>query len=266
VTRVVAVVGVALLAAAPGFAADADIDPDRPDLSSSASTVGAGRLQVEAGIVYGRERRAPRGEDRDRRQDRRFAVETLTRIGLGESLEARVEIEPYVRLRGFDEADDHGDVRLSAKWRILDAPEGAAWPSLALLPFVKLPVAEEPVGSGKTDAGLLVAASFALPRGLGLDVNAGLAAVGQSRPGGHLLQALASASLTREVLARVTAFTEVFYGSRAEWEGTDLVGVDAGLLWKLTRSLALDAAVGVTALGQGPDWFVRSGASVRFGR
>ncbi len=258
---------VVLLVAAPAAGAGADsLDPDRPDVSSSASTIGAGRVQVEAGVFYGRERKAPRGDDRDRREDRRLAIETLTRIGLAESFEVRLELEPYVRLRGFDEASDHGDVGVSAKWRFLDAPDGAAWPSLALIPFVTLPVTEAPIGSGKTDAGVLLVASFDLPRGLGLDVNVGAAAIGQSRPSGYLVQALASAALSREVLPRLTAFTEVFYSSRGEWEGKDQVGVDAGLLWKLTTTLALDTAVGLTAHGQGPDWFVRSGVSVRFGR
>lgn len=265
--RALAALAVVLLAAAPALGGDDDaIDPDRPDQTNSAKTVGAGRVQVESGVFYGRERRAPQGDDRDRREDRRLAVETTIRVGLTPSFELRLETEPYVRLRGFEEASDHGDFRLAAKWRLLDAPEDAAWPSLALLPFVTLPVTEEPIGSGKTDAGLTLAASFDLPWGIGLDANAGVAVVGQNHPGGHLVQALASASMSRDVVEGLTLFAEVFYNSRDEWQGGDQVGVDTGLVWRVAKTVALDVAAGTFVRGSGQDWFVRSGLSVRFGR
>jgi hypothetical protein len=264
---VLAGLAVVLALTAPVCAADDDaIEPDRPDVTNSATTVGAGRVQVETGFYYGRERRAPSGDDRDRREDRRLAIETTARAGITESLEVRLELEPYVRLRGFEEATDHGDVTLAAKWRFLDAPAGAAWPSLALIPFVTLPVTEPPIGSGKTDVGAVLAASFDLPWGIGLDANAGVAAIGQSRPGGHLVQARASVSASRDIVERLAAFAEVFYNSREEWGGDEQVGVDTGLIWKVTKTLALDAAAGTLVRGSGPDWFVRAGVSVRFGR
>jgi len=263
--RALAAAALALAVAAPAHAADDSIDPDRPDVSAGAKTVGAGRVQIESGILLQRERRAPTGDDRDRRDDRRFSIETLFRIGITETLELRVEAEPYVRLRGRDEADDHGDFTLAAKWRFFEPPQSSAAPALALIPSVKLPVAEEPIGSGKTDFGLLLAASFELPWRLALDLNAGAAAVGQSR-GGYLGQALLRASASREVLDDVNAFGEVFFNSRAEREASDQLGVDAGIVWKLTKSFAVDAAAGTFVHGQGADWFVRAGASVRFGR
>ena len=46
----------------------------------------------------------------------------------------------------------------------------------------------------------------------------------------------------------------------------DRVQLDAGIVWRLARDVALDAS-GVTSLaGPGPDWAVRAGVSVRFGR
>jgi hypothetical protein len=266
VRRVALAVAVVLAAVTPAPAADDSIEPDRPDVTNGAKTVGAGRIQVESGVFYGRERRAPMGDDRDRRDDRRLAVETTVRVGVTGSLELRLEAEPYVRLRGFDEEDGHGDFNLSAKWRFFETPEGAAWPSLALVPFVKLPVTEEPIGSGKTDAGVTLVASFDLPGGLGLDANAGVAVIGQSRPGGSLVQARASASVSREIVEGLATFGEVFYGSRDEWAGGNRVGLDAGLVWKVARTLALDVAAGTLVHGSGPDWFVRAGVSVRFGR
>lgn len=250
-----------MLVVSRAAAADGDaLDPDRPDVSSSAKTVGAGRVQLEGGVLFERTRAA--GEP----TERRLSAETLLRIGVGERLEIRVDGEPIARLRGADDATDVGDFRLSAKWRFFDATDGVAWPALALLPFVKLPTAPTPIGTGKADYGLLVAASFELPADFGLDANAGLAAIGQTRPSGHLLQAQVSASLSRKVGAAITAFGEIFYASREEWSGRDQVGVDAGIIWTLLPNVALDAAVGTSLHGRLPDIFVRAGGSVRFGR
>jgi hypothetical protein len=248
-----------LLAGATGAYGD-DLDPDRPDVSSSARTVGAGRVQLESGVLLERTRLA--GEP----TERRLSVETLLRIGIGERLELRVDAEPLVGLRGAQDATDVGDFEIGAKWRFLDAAESTASPTLALLPFVKLPTAPTPIGTGKADYGLLLAASVDLPADFGLDANAGLAAVGQTRPGGHLLQALVSASLSRKLGGALTAFGEVFYASREEWNGRDQVGVDGGLVWTLRPNVALDAAVGTSLYGRAPDVFVRAGGSVRFGR
>jgi hypothetical protein len=198
--------------------------------------------------------------------ERRFSFESMLRVGIGERLEIRVDGEPIVRLRGADDATGVGDFRLSAKWRFLDAAEGAAWPSLALLPFVKLPTAPAAVGSEMADYGMLLAASVELPADFGLDANAGVAAVGQTRPSGYLVQALISASLSRKLAAALTGFTEIFYASREEWAGRDQLGIDAGIVWTLLPYVALDAAVGTSLYGRVPDVFVRAGGSVRFGR
>jgi hypothetical protein len=248
-------------AAASALAMDGDtLDPDRPDVSSSAKTVGAGRVQLEGGVLFERTRLG--GEP----TERRLSAESLLRIGVGERLEIRVDGEPIVRLRAAEDATDVGDFRLSAKWRFLDAAEGAAWPALALLPSVKLPTAPTPIGTGKADYSFVLAASLELPADFGLDANAGLAVVGQTRPSGYLLQALVSASLSRKLAAALAGFGEIFYASREEWAGRDQVGVDAGIVWTLLPNLALDAAVGTSLYGRVPDVFMRAGGSVRFGR
>ena len=250
----------ALASAAVGVAADDAIDPDRPDVSSSTKTVGRGRVQLESGLLVQRTRVA--GEP----TERRLSAETMLRVGLTDDLEIRVEGEPIVRLRGPADAVDVGDFTLSLKWRVVDSADGSAWPSVALNPFLKLPTAPEPIGSGRTDAGLLLITGFDLPARFALDVNAGLAVVGQTRPGGSRLQALTSASLSREIAGSVTAFGEIFYASREERGGRDQVGVDAGVIWTILSNVALDAAVGTSLYGRLPDVFVRAGGSVRFGR
>jgi len=250
-----------LLTAGAVAAADDDtIDPDRPDVSVGAKTVGAGRVQLETGVLAERTRIA--GEP----TERRLSAEALVRIGLARRFELRIEGEPIVRLRGAEDATDVGDFGLGAKWRFFEPAEGDRWPALALVPFVKLPTAPTPIGTGKADYGAFLAASFELPADFALDAAAGMAALGQTQPSGYLLQALVSASLSRKLGRALATFGEVFYSSREEWTERDRVGIDAGLVWTVLPNLAVDVAAGTSLYGRAPDVFVRAGGSIRFGR
>ena len=258
-----ALLAVCLLHAGPGLAvadSQSDISPDRPDLTNSTDTVPFGAVQLETGLEYARSRVAASPAER------RLALQATFRAGLTDRLEARLEGEPWVRLRGAEEDTDHGDLTLGLKYRFLDSGEGQWWPSLGVQPFVKVPLADAPIGSERPNFGFLALASLALPWQLALDVNAGLAAVGQRRPRVFLLQALVSASLSRPISERLSTFAELFFASRGEREGRDTLGLDAGAVYLLTSRLALDVAVVTTLTGRGPDYAVRAGASVRVGR
>jgi hypothetical protein len=258
--RAAVVLGLLLLPLGAGAEDAEPISPDRAGAATGAATVGRGAVQVEAGVAYGRE--AVAGAP----TERRFGSELAVRLGVTERLEVGFAGEPVVVLRGEDDVTDHGDFSLIAKYRFLDAREGSWRPSLALLSFVTLPVNEPPLGSGKTDVGALLLASFGLPAQLNLDLNAGLAAVGQSRPGGYLLQGVVAAGLSRDLADRLTLFGDVLYASRDERAGRDRVSLDAGVIVRPTPVVAVDASVVTTVAGRGPDWALRGGVSVRFGR
>jgi hypothetical protein len=236
------------------------ISPDRAGAAASTETVGRGVFQIEGGASYSHESVAGAPSER------RFRIDAGLRAGVTERLELRLEGFPLVRVRGAEDETGHGDVFVTAKYRVLDAPADSWRPSLGVLPFVKLPVAEEPIGSGKTDFGALLAAGFALPGQVSLDLNAGLAVVGQTRPGGHLLQAIVAAGASRDLADWLTLFTDLVYVSREERAGRDTVLLDLGAIWRPTRDLAVDASVVTSLAGAGPDWGLRGGVSVRFGR
>ena len=97
-----------------------------------------------------------------------------------------------------------------------------------------------------------------------LTINAGLVVVGQ--PHGALLQGLASASLSREFWDRLSPFAEVFFASHDERDGHDTVGLDAGVIYRVTRRVALDAAAEMTLNRHWPDYALRTGVSRLIGR
>jgi hypothetical protein len=128
--------------------------------------------------------------------------------------------------------------------------------------FAKLPVANEPLGTGRPDLGVLLLASFELPDEFELEVNLGAAAIGQARPSGYLAQAIATASLSRELAPSLLGFAELLFSSREERDGREQLAANLGLVYRVTRALALDVGIQTSLLGQGPDYVVRAGLSV----
>ena len=238
----------------------ARIQTDRPSVSNSTSTVPPSALQIEGGVDYSLSR-VSGGPD-----ERQFVLSAMLRAGLTDRLEVRLDGAPLVRLRGVENDTGFGDPTLGVKYRFLDAREGSRWPSLGLLPFVKLPIARAPIGSERVDFGLTALASVDLPWQLGLDANVGFVAIGQSNREAFLLQAVASAALSRQIGERWSTYVEVFYSSPAERGARDIVGLDAGIQFFLTPRVALDAAAETSFGGPGPDYALRAGVSVRLGR
>lgn len=249
-----------VLAVGTAEAQEGRVEPDRPSVTNSARTVPRGAFQIESGMEYARTSLggAP--------VERRGSVQVTGRAGVLDRLELRLEAEPLVRLTGPEDETGVGDVVLGAKWKYLDGPEAAPWLSLGLLPFVKLPTAEEPIGSERADLGLLLLASLELPANVGFDMSAGVVAVGQSRPSGHLLQALVSGAFSLEIAERLLPFVEVVYAGPAEWDGLAGLSLGGGFVYRLTRRLALDAAVFTSLVGRAPDYAVRAGLTLRIGR
>lgn len=247
----------ALLTTAPrAWGQQDDVNPDRPGAGTSALTVPRGALQLETGVDHASERRA--GEP----TQRRTSLATTVRYGLLDGVELRLDGEPFVALRGGEHATNIGDVFLGAKLRLLEGGEGLLRPTLSLLPVVKLPTAPAPIGTERADFQLLGLATFTAGR-VGFDLNAGLAALGQRDPSGYLVQAFVAGTLGVDVTDAVNVFAEIFYNSPAERDGDDLVGASAGVSYKLTRNLALDAAVITTLAGRGPDYRVQAGMTIR---
>lgn len=237
-----------------------EINPDRPDLTTSAEVVPVGALQIETGVEYGRTRVGGSPTEQQ------LSVQTTLRAGLTSALEVSLEGEPFVWLRAGREDGGSGDYTLGLKYRFHAPPAGAAGPSLAVKPFVKLPTASEPIGSGRPDFGALLLMTLGLPWALSLDANAGVAAIGQTRPNGFIPQGIVAGSLSWAATERLSTITELYFSTREERDGRDSLRTTLAIMYRVTPNLALDAGVRTTLAGPGPDWSVFAGLSVRFGR
>jgi outer membrane putative beta-barrel porin/alpha-amylase len=252
-----------LLLLVPGartHAEESAISIDRPSFSNSADTVPRGAVQIESGIEYSRERVAAAPAEQT------LSLDTLLRVGLGEHIEVRLDWAPFIRIRGEQDDTGPGDLTLGVKYRLLDATPGGSFAAVAVQPLVKVPIAEPPLGSGRPDFTLVGIASVQLPADFSLDVNLGIAALGQRHPSGYLAQGQASGALTYRLTDRLSVYGELFFFSQEERNGRHQFGTDDGLIYLVTPTIALDVAVQASLAGGGPDFAVRAGASFRFGR
>jgi hypothetical protein len=250
---------VALLLVIPGGPPTlaAEIEPDRPELTESAKLVPRGAVQLESGLAFSRERRAGLAAEKT------FEAEADLRVGVSRHIELNLGWQPLVRVRGPEDDTGIGDVALGVRYRFVEGFEDVPWPPhLAVKVFAKLPAAEEPLGTGRPDFGVLLLASFELPQDFELEVNVGAAAIGQTRPHGYLAQAIATASLSRDLAPSLLGFLELLFSSRNERDGREQLAVNVGLVYRLTRTLAIDAGIQTSLVGQGPDYVVRTGLSV----
>ena len=249
-----------LLGPGPTPAAAQDINPDRPDLTTSAELVPAGSLQLETGIEYERARTGgqPTGQ--------LLSTQAVLRAGILRVLELSIEGEPFDWQRTDREASGSGDYTLGVKYRLFTPSVGSTAPLVSVKPFVKLPTASAPIGSERPDVGALLLVTFALPKDLTLDTNWGVAALGQRHPEGFIPQGIASASLTTPVTDRLSAITELFFATKEERDSRASLRTTLAIMYKVTPRLALDGGVRTTLVGPGPDWSVFVGLSARFGR
>ena len=255
----IAVCAALALGASVAVAEDDRIPTDRPSVSASTVTVPPGALQIESGVQYTRSR-VSHGQN-----EQQFLVDVLLRTGITSRIEARLDMNPVVWLKDTDTNTGFGDLTLSVKYRFFDSPECSWWPSLGVLPFVKLPTARSPIGSERVDFGCTALATFDLPWQLSLDANVGLTGLGQSQGAAFLLQETVSASLTRQISDRWAMYGELFYASPSERGSRDVVGFDTGVQFLVLPRVALDLAAGVARGTPGPDYVIRAGVSVRFG-
>ncbi len=232
--------------AAPARAQDnGDATPQRPSLSFGTTTVPDGRWEIEfGGLVL----------------NDGGAVPLFLKHGLTDRLELEIGLDAIRRVEtaGGDETSQ-GDLTVGVRHR-LARPAGT--PAIAWVAQIKAPTADDDVGSGEADAGLVGVATFPLGSA-SLDANVVLNALGRGG-GSYLGQFVAIATLSLPARGGWTPFVE------AAWQRTATLGtggfLDAGVSYAATRRAVFDAAAGVGASRGFPDWFVTAGWTVLLDR
>lgn len=240
---------------------DDAISPDRPNVANSSQVVGHGRVQVEIGANWDRQRD-------DDLHVRTLSTPALLRIGLGDTTELRVETDG----RNIEHTRDPatGARTTTAGWNAASIgfkwhfAEGAgAHPALGLIGQVALPTGSTALRGRGLLPQLALAAEWELPKDWSLAVTQG-AGSDLDDNGARYGYGILAASLGKKFNERVQGFLEVAAPQIASAShGGKQVQVDAGVSWLLNKDCQVDAMV-VHGLNRNtPDLSLAFGLSVR---
>jgi len=136
--------------------------PTRPGLGTTPCTIAPGHVSIETALTDW-----TLAQDSTQRSDTILIGDSFVRLGLSNTIEAQIGWTPFghVRTRDkltgkVDRADRAGDVTLGFKANLHD-PDGSGV-SIAVQPFVTLPVGRAPLGAGDWGAGVVVPVTFDL--------------------------------------------------------------------------------------------------------
>jgi hypothetical protein len=151
-----------LLTPTAAFAEDRDYCPTRPGLGTTPCTIAPGHVSVEVALTDW-----TLEQDSTQRSDTVLVGDSFVRLGLSDSIEAQFGWTPFghVRTRDklagtVDSANRVGDATLGLKANLLH-PDGSGV-SVAVQPFVTIPVGRAPLGAGDWGAGVVVPVTFDL--------------------------------------------------------------------------------------------------------
>lgn len=161
-----------------------DFCPDRPGLGTPACTLDRGQLALEMGVAdWTKDRQA------GTRTDSVIAADMLLRYGVNSSLEVQLgwAAMGFVRTRAVGlktHSSGSGDISLALRQNIQNA-DGSGL-SMALMPFVTLPIGGDTIGAGDWGGGLLMPISYELPADFQLSLTGRVEAiVDADRKGRH---------------------------------------------------------------------------------
>ena len=217
--------------------------PARPGLGTPACTIAPGRVSIETAVVDW-----TRDDSADMRDDTTLIGDTQVRVGLSNAIEAQVGWTPFGHDRSrdkltgqVDKVDGTGGLTLGMKANLKN-PDGSGF-SMAVQPFVTLPIGRKPIDDGTWSAGAVVPVSFDLGPTLNLELSPEIdAAANESGHGRHLaygsvfglgIAVTKAVNLTVEFDATrdndpASHATELFGTASASWMPSDNLQLDLG--------------------------------------
>lgn len=235
---------------------------DRPTKSNAVCTVPEGMVQVEADLFsWTRIATGPA------RADVLLYTNPTVKYGLGPNRDIQLAIAPLVEVRtraGGETVSQTGvgDLTVRFKQRLTDQGSRV---QVALLPFVKAPIAETGIGNGEWEGGLIVPVQVPVGEAtLTLVPQLNLLADALASEDRHL-EFQGVVNLAYPIAARTTMAVELWTSQNWDPAGTvSQYSADAALSYLLTDELQLDVG-GNFGLNQAtPDVQVYVGISARF--
>jgi hypothetical protein len=245
-----------------------ELSTDRPDKTESPFTVDAGHFQIEADLIsYSYDRHNPEHAD-VRVESWSFATLNL-KAGLLNNIDLQVVVPSYAQERTRDrdagtieEAGGFGDVITRLKVNVWGNDGGKT--AFAVMPFVKWPTAENDLGNGAIEGGVILPLAVELPAEWGMGVMTQVDFTKDSTGGGFHAEWINTITFGHDIVGPLAGYVEFFSLVSAE-EDADWIGtVDLGLTYAIHDDVQLDTGINIGVTRAADDFNPFLGISVRF--
>ncbi|MCC6428684.1 MAG: transporter [Phycisphaerales bacterium] len=227
-----------------------EMSTDRPDTTESAYTVDAGHFQLEMSFVdYTYDHN---NDDEETRRTWGIAP-VLVKVGLLNNVDLQLGLDPYTGEKVTDRTSDtsqaaegFGDTVVRLKVNLWGNDGGTT--ALALMPFIKLPTADDELGNDDAEGGLIAPLAIALPGDFSMGLMAELDYNRSAADDRYVVDFLHTATIGHDLIGDLAGYIE--YAGLLNLNGDeDYRGYfDGGLTYALTPDVQFDAGfrIGVT--------------------
>ena len=245
-----------------------ELNTDRPDKTESPYTVDAGHFQFEMDLVSFTDDRHNSAGDDTHIQSWSVAPVNL-KAGLCNRVDFQLILQPHNRVRTssarggtVQSQSGFGDVTTRLKLNCWGNDGGPT--ALGLIPYVKWPAAQDELGNGAVEGGLIVPLALKLPGGWSLGLMAQCDFTRDSAGSGYHPEFIHSATFGHGIVGKLEGYAEFFSAVSTERDSEWIGTADFGLTYGLTANVQLDAGVAIGVTRAADDLTLFLGASFRF--
>ena len=233
-----------------------EMSTDRPDTTESAYSVDAGHVQIEMDLAaHTRDRHT---EDRDGGVESWSFANTNIKLGLSNCADLQVVVPVHENIRrgprGF------GDITVRLKANLCGNDGGIT--ALAVMPFVKIPSADDGIGNGEVEGGLIVPFAASLPGEWGFGAMLEVDFLADDDGLGRKTEFVTTFTFSHAIAGELGAWIE--FASVAGPETDWLASLNGGVTYGIGENVQLDAGVNVGLTRAAEDLTTFVGLSYRF--
>ena len=237
---------------------------DRPDKTESAYTVDAGHFQFEMDFVNYTHDRSKHETVND------FALAPINlKVGILNNVDLQIVVEPYNFQRTKDRdtgrtsrASGFGDVTLRSKINLWGNDGGPT--AFAVMPFVKIPTADDELGNGATEGGVIFPFAMKLPSEWELGAQIEVDERRDESSSGYHQEFSQTVTVSHDIAGKLGGYVEIFNEVSNERHSAWIATFDFGFTYEVSRNVQLDAGMNIGLTNAADDLNPFIGLSVRY--
>jgi len=243
-----------------------EMSTDRPDTTESAYTVDAGHFQIEMSFV-------DFVHDRNNGDDETveaFAIApVLLKVGLLNNVDLQSGFDPYTTEettdRGTDESvtvEGFGDTLVRLKVNLWGNDGGKT--AFALMPFITFPTADDDLGNGDIEGGVILVLAIGLPGEFAMTLMAEVDFNRSAADDRHVVDFVHTGTVGRGLWGEPSGYVEYagFVNLNSDEDYREYF--DAGLTYALTPDIQLDGGIRIGLTDAAEDFGIFSGVPLRY--